>query len=150
MKHIRFTQAGYDALKKEEEKLKKLRPSVVEDLKKAREMGDLSENGYYKASRQKLSFVDSSLRRIDYQLKYATIIESSAKDIVAIGCTVTLDRDGKQVSFEVVGDLEANPSEGKISLLSPLGKALANKKAGDTAEIKTPQRTVSYSIISIK
>lgn len=149
MQRIRFTQTGYDALKQKLADLQQQRPLVIEDLKKAREMGDLSENGYYKASRAKLSFIDSTLRRIDYQLKYAQIISESNSNAVAIGKKVTLITGDRTMEFEIVGDLEANPSAGKISLLSPLGKALSQKKVGDTAEITTPQRTVIYKISSI-
>jgi len=131
MKRIRFTQAGYDALKKEYDALVLQRPHVVEDLKTAREMGDLSENGYYKASRAKLSFVDSSMRRIDMQLKYAMVTDSSKTDTVEVGSNVTIKTGDREMKYEIVGDLEANPSQGKISLLSPLGKALAHKRVSE-------------------
>jgi len=118
-------------------------------LKTAREMGDLSENGYYKASRAKLSFVDSSMRRIDMQLKYAMVTDSSKTDTVEVGSNVTIKTGDREMKYEIVGDLEANPSQGKISLLSPLGKALAHKRVSESAEIVTPQGTVSYTIIAL-
>ncbi|HZE86855.1 MAG TPA: transcription elongation factor GreA [Methylomirabilota bacterium] len=149
LKQIRFTKEGYEKLKSEYETLLKQRPFVIEDLKKAREMGDLSENGYYKASRAKLSFIDSRLQRIAYDLKHATIITVTQNGKVAIGCHVSLLFEDKTVTFQIVGDLEANPSEGKISLLSPLGKALVNKKVGEEAMIETPTGKRVYKIATI-
>jgi transcription elongation factor GreA len=149
MKRIRFTQEGYDNLKQEYEELVKSRPAAVEDLKKARDMGDLSENGYYKASRAKLSFIDSQLRKIDLELKHAIIFEKTNKDYIDVGSVVTLATNGREITYSIVGDLEANPSEGKISLLSPLGRALTKKRIGDEAFIQTPTNKIVYTIVNI-
>jgi transcription elongation factor GreA len=149
LKKIRFTQEGYDKLKLAFEELQRQRPSAVDDLKKARDMGDLSENGYYKASRAKLSFIDAQLQKIDLQLKYAEIVSKESGGIIDIGSTVVLTVNGKEITYTIVGDLEANPSEGKISLLSPLGRALMNKQSGDEAHIKTPAKTIVYKIVNI-
>lgn len=147
---IKFTKEGYEKLKIEHEDLLKQRPHAVSELKKAREMGDLSENGYYKASRQKLNFIDGQLRRTAHALKYADIIESSGQDIVEIGRTVTLS-DGKiERVYEMVGDWEADPSSGKLSLLSPIGKAIANKKVGDEVAIQIPAGVKHYKIIALR
>jgi transcription elongation factor GreA len=147
---IRFTKEGFEKLKQEHEDLLSQRPYAVSELKKAREMGDLSENGYYKASKQKLNFIDGQLRRTEHALKYADIIESGGADIVEIGKTVTLS-DGKiERIYEVVGDWEADPSAGKISLLSPIGKAITNKKVGDEIVIEIPAGKKIYSITALK
>src|SRR5437016_14076062 len=97
MARIRFTQEGYDKLKKEYEDLIKQRPAVVEDLKKAREMGDLKENGYYKASRAKLTFIDSRLFHLKNEMKLGIIVENNETSGVAIGNTVILS-DGEKES----------------------------------------------------
>lgn len=149
VKQIRFTKKGYEKLKKEYENLLKERPSAVLDLKKAREMGDLSENGYYKAARAKLSEIDRNLRKILFELKSAVVIAESNKNSIDIGSTVKLSTGKKEIIYYVVGDLEANPRLFKISLLSPLGKALENKKIGDTIKINTPSGRVSYKILDI-
>ena len=149
MNRIRFTKEGYEKLKAEYEELLKQRPAIVEDLKKAREMGDLSENGYYKASRAKLSFTDSRLRRLNLNLKYAIIVEETNKDVVNIGSKVVLSIGDKEVTYDIVGDLEADPSQGKISLLSPLGRALAQKKVGNEVILETPGRKITYKITNI-
>ena len=149
MKNIRFTKKGFDALKKAYEDLKNSRPSAVLDLKRARDMGDLSENGYYKAAKFKLTDIDRNLRKFLFELKSADVVKESNLDQVGIGRTVKLSDGAKESVFQIVGDLEADPTQKKISLLSPLGQALEGKKAGDKAEITTPKGKFSYKIIKI-
>ena len=149
MSRMRFTKIGYEKLKTEYEDLKKQRPAVVEDLKKARELGDLSENGYYKASRSKLSFIDGRLTTLSYHIRNAIIIEESASNTAEIGKKVVLTNEKKDLSYEIVGDLEANPIEGKISLRSPLGAAIAGHKVGDVIEFETPRGKTSFKITQI-
>lgn len=149
MKNIRFTKKGFEALQKTYEDLKNSRPDAVADLKRAREMGDLSENGYYKAARAKLSEIDRNLRKFLIELKSADVVENKNNHQVGIGHTVKLSDGKKETIFQIVGDLEADPSQKKISLLSPLGQALERKKIGDKAEITTPKGKLSYKIIKI-
>lgn len=149
MRNIRFTKKGYQQFKNDYENLLKQRPSAVLDLKKARDMGDLSENGYYKAARAKLSSLDHQLRTIAYQLKQATIIEEISTQQVGIGTTVVLTDGQKEISYHIVGDLEANPAEHNISLYSPLGKALAGKKEGDSVTLHIPSGNLRYTITQI-
>lgn len=149
MKNIRFTKKGFDELKKTYENLKNSRPYAVLDLKRARDMGDLSENGYYKAARAKLSEIDRNLRKFLIELKSADVVESRNNHQVGIGRTVKLSDGKREKIFQIVGDLEADPARGKISLLSPLGQALERKKVGDTAKITTPKGSISYKIIKI-
>ena len=149
MKNIRFTKKGFETLKKKYEDLRNSRPAAVLDLKRAREMGDLSENGYYKAARAKLSEIDKNLRTLLFELKSADVVKSSVNNKVGIGRTVKLSDGKKEIIFQILGDLEADPSQKKISLLSPLGQALERKKVGDRAEIITPSGKISYKIIKI-
>ena len=149
MQQIRFTKEGYEKLKKDYEDLLKTRPDAVEHLKKARDMGDLSENGYYKASKSKLSFIDVTLRKLSWELKQAVIIETKNLTTVDIGNKVTLNDGKKEIVYQIVGDLEANPSQGKLSLLSPLGRAIAGKQVGANVEIITPAGTITYKITTI-
>ncbi len=145
----RFTKTGYEQLKEEYAKLIAQRPAAVEDLRKAREMGDLKENGYYKASRQRLNMIDGRLTRISYNLKTAKIVEDSEKGTVGIGSTVTLVLHDKEITYQFVGDFEADPGTKKLSLLSPVGKAVEGKKVGDTVEVQTPGGKVLYIIKNI-
>lgn len=148
-KAILFTQEGYDALQKEQEDLKEIRKAAVEDLAKARAMGDLSENGYYKAARLKLSSVDHRIRHVKYLLRYGKIKAATSTDIIDIGSTVLVKTGGNEKQFTIVGGYESNPSEGKISHISPLGKELVGKKKGDTVKIATPSGVSSYTVLSI-
>ncbi len=146
---IRFTKIGLEKIKKDLENLVKDRPKAVADLKKARDMGDLSENGYYKSAKSKLSSIDYLLRKFSYQIKNAAVVQSNNKDYVEIGSSVVLKNEEREVIYHLVGDLEADPAEHKISLLSPIGRALENKKIGSKIEIVTPKRRVYYKLIKI-
>ncbi len=149
MDKIRFTQQGYDDLKKELEELLASRPAVIEDVQKARELGDLKENGYYQASKQKLRSIDSRVTRIKYYMKVGEIVSEKQSSGIGIGTTVTLKNDTREMTYAIVGDLEANPSEGKLSLRSPIGKAVEGKKQGDKVEITIPSGTVTYIITKV-
>ncbi len=149
MSTIQFTKSGFEKLKKDFEDLEKSRPAAVLDLKKAREMGDLSENGYYKAAKFKLSSIDHQLSVLKHQIKSAVIIENKNNQTINIGSLVTLEGSGEKITYQIVGDLEANPSENKISSHSPIGKAIFNKKAGDEVEINLPKGIVKYKVVKI-
>lgn len=138
MKRVRFTKSGIEKFRKEYEELINSRPDAVLHLKKSRELGDLSENGYYKASRAKLNSIDNRLMYLKMLFKQAVVIENPDAISAGIGSGVVLTENGADVSYQIVGDLEANPKEGKISLLSPLGKALEGKRAGEKVEFDTP------------
>jgi len=147
--HTRFTKTGFEKLQKEYEELKAQRPAVVLDVQKARELGDLKENGYYQASKAKLRSIDSQLMRMAYQLKTAQIVQESATGAIGIGSTVLFSLNGNDKTFQFVGDLEASPSEGKLSLLSPIGRAVEGKKVGDVVEVKTPSGVLKLEIKKI-
>jgi len=147
---MRFTKDGFDNMKAEYEELKRQRPAAVEDLKKARDMGDLKENGFYKASRQKLNFIDGRLTRLSYYLRNGLIISNSQGTSVAgIGTTVILSDGKKETVYKIVGDLEADPSGGKISLNSPLGSAISGHTIGDEISFRSPRGEVTFKIIKI-
>ncbi len=146
---IPFTEAGYAKLLEEKNKLEAQRPDAVENLRRAREMGDLSENGYYKASRQRLSFIDARLRRLAGLIKRAVIVASSGADAVEIGRTVTLRTGSREVTYTIVGGYESDPSRQTISHISPLGKSLIGKKTGDSVEVRAPAGIMTYTIVAI-
>lgn len=149
MKQIRFTKLGYEKLKNEQQNLIEERKLAVIDLQKARAMGDLSENGYYKASKAKLGSIDSRLRRYSNILEQAIVIESTNSSQVGIGSTVELSDGNVAKKFIIVGDLEADPIASKISLLSPLGKAVSGKKKGDTVVVQSPTGSKKYTITKV-
>lgn len=148
-KQILFTKKGLEEKQKEYDQLLASRPDAVKDLAKAREMGDLSENGYYKSARMKLSQVDRDLRHLKYVLKSAKVKEAVTKDVIDIGVSVILQNGEKIVTYDIVGTYEAIPSKGKISSSSPLGKALLGKRKGEKATLHIGDNTTTFSIIDI-
>ena len=148
MTNIFFTKAGLEKVKKEYKALTEKRKGAVETLKRAREMGDLSENGLYKAAKFELGNIDRALRQLSHYINKG-VLAAKPTGTIGIGSEVTLTEEGKKKEFFIVGDIEANPSENKISSNSPLGKALMNGKIGETVGVETPGGKKSYKIISI-
>lgn len=146
---IPFTRDGYQKIREEKEKLLSERPEAVEHLRKSREMGDLSENGYYKASRARLSFLDSRLRRVDRLIKLGVIVESRASDTVDIGTRVTITDGKNRLEYTIVGGYESDPSKHTISYQSPLGKSLMGKKTDEIITVYAPSGPKSYTILSV-
>lgn len=146
---MRFTKEGYEKLKEEHAALLAERPAVVLDVTKAREMGDLKENGYYQASKAKLRSIDSQLMRISYNLKTAKVMNGDASDGVTIGSTATFGNDDRELTYQFVGDLEANPAEKKLSLLSPIGRAIEGKMVGEKFDVDLPAGKTTYVVKKI-
>ncbi len=146
---IPFTKAGIEKLKQEQISLQNERPDVLEHLKKARAMGDLKENGYYQATRQKLNYIDGRLRRISFLLKYGVIISVQNRGQVEIGSKIIINDGKSDINYTIVGREESNPSQGSISHVSPLGKALLGKKEGEDVVLHAPIGKVIYRILKI-
>lgn len=148
-KTTEFTKEGFQALEAKYAKLKSERPHAVADLKKSRELGDLSENGYYKAARQRLSFLDRQLARTGYLLKNAAVREPTQSGKIELGSKIELQLDGEKLIYTLVGKEEASPIDKKISVISPLGKALLGKEKGDEVVVITPGGEVSYFVLNV-
>ena len=147
-----LTKEKFDELELELERLKTDgRREVTESLKIAKELGDLSENSQYIEARDEQQRVERRISEIEQMLKEAEIITKRAKkrDVVEVGATVEVSRNGDSLKFFIVGSSEANPIDGYISNESPLGRVLMGKKAGDTVEVKTPSGKTTYKIKSI-
>lgn len=152
-KKIYLTKEGLAELKKEyEELVNTKRPNVLSRVTQARNMGDLSENAEYVASREDLSFIDGRIDELEELLKQAVIIRDSRNynHAVKLGSTVTLHTRGKKEVFTLVGKWEADPKAKKISHESPLGKVLIGKKVGQKVQVEAPAGQISYTIVSIK
>lgn len=150
MAKIPFTQAGLDVLIKERDALLIDRPKVLEHLKRARELGDLKENGYYQSTKQRLGAVDSRLRHLTNLIKSAEVVETTqGGDTVQIGCTVTITDGKTERTYQIVGGYESDPSTGKLSHTSPIGKALVGKKMDETVAVIVPAGTITYTIVKI-
>lgn len=152
-KKVYLTKEGIAELKKEYQELNSdKRPKVLERMTQARSMGDLSENGEYTAAREELSFIDGRIDELEELLKQAVLIDEvkkTSKSVIGMGSTVTVKTNGKEEVFMVVGEWEADPANKKISHESPLGKALLEKKVGETVEVEAPAGKITYTILSI-
>ena len=146
---IPFTKEGYQKLLDDRKKFLAARPEAVKNLSESRAMGDLSENGYYKASRQQLSFLDSRIRRVERLIKLATIVESANTGIIDIGSTIRISDGTREYSYEIVGGYESDPFKKTISHLSPLGRALMGKKLHDIIDVHAPNGTKTYTVLSV-
>lgn len=149
-----FTKEGLKELQDEVELLKnKKQPGLVERVARARSFGDLSENTEYTNAREELAFVEGRIEELDDLIKKAKLIRTtsgnSKRDVVQLGCKVTVKANGENHTFEVVGEWEADPQEKKISHSSPLGKALMGRKIGETVEIEAPAGKIVYEIQKI-
>lgn len=152
MKTVQLTQQGYSDLQKEHQDLiKNKKPKAIDRLQKARAMGDLSENSEYTAAKEELAFVEGRIREIEDILNRAKVIESHSTGYkVEIGTSVTVSTDGRNETFEIVGEFEADPMNKRLSNTSPIGQALIDKKVGDIVEVTIPAGKVKYKIIEIK
>lgn len=149
-KTYRLTQEGVDELKAEHAALVAQRPQVADRIKHARELGDLSENAEYQTAREEQDRLETRISELENVLRNHQVIRKPKKDgQVRLGSKVTLKDGGKPLHYQVVGTMEADPSQGKVSDESPIGKALLSKKVGDRVEIRTPAGTDSYKIIKI-
>lgn len=148
-KQYQITAEGKQELEKELEELKARRGSVAEKISDARDFGDLSENAEYDAAREEQGLLETRIADIEEILLYADIIKSNGKGIIGLGSQVELTVNGKKVAYTVVGPVEADPLEGKISNESPIGVALFGKKVGDTATITTPKGEVTYTVAAV-
>lgn len=149
-KVLYFTKKGYEEKQEEYARLLASRPDAVKELTKAREMGDLSENGYYKGARMKLSSIDRELRELKHILKIGRVKEVNGNGLVDIGTTVTIKDSLGTKTFTIVGTYEADPKKGRISSSSPLGKLLLGKQVGETAIFVINDNKTTYTITAVE
>lgn len=149
-KLYQITEEGKRELEEELEELKSRRGAIADKIAEARDFGDLSENAEYDSAREEQGLVESRIAEIEDILLNAELIKSGSKTKVSLGSKVELKTGKKIVIYTVVGPVEADPIEGKISNESPIGLALMGKKVGDKATIKTPKGDIEYEIVSIQ
>ncbi|HEX4889652.1 MAG TPA: transcription elongation factor GreA [Alphaproteobacteria bacterium] len=155
MEKIPMTAHGFESLETEVRHLKTVeRPAIIKAISSAREHGDLSENAEYHAAKERQSYIEGRLMELEDKISRAQVIDVaklSGKD-VKFGATVKLldeDTEG-EITYQVVGEIEADVKAGRISITSPLGRALIGKKIGDAVEVNTPGGGKSYEILSVK
>jgi transcription elongation factor GreA len=154
MKRVPMTPEGHQKLKEELDRLVKVeRPKNVKDIAEARAHGDLSENAEYHAAREKQSFLEGRIQELQSSLSLAEIIDPSKinQSSVAFGAKVRVSDVDADVEYEftLVGTEEADVKSGKISITSPVARALLGKEVGDVAIVKAPARTIEYEIVEI-
>jgi transcription elongation factor GreA len=149
-----ITRNGYNNLHKELENMKKvIRPQVIKAIEEARAHGDISENAEFVAAKEQQSFVETKIREIEQKLANSEIIDNLnlPNGKVGFGSVVTLENlnNGGQVTYQIVGPAESDISSGKISITSPLGKALIGKEVEDKVTAQTPGGAKNYNILKI-
>ena len=151
-KTFTMTAAGKAELEAELEQLKtEGRVDIAEKLKVARSYGDLSENSEYDEAKSEQAKIEARIQELEYQLENAVIVDSSAGDKVSMGSKVTVLRktDNQEFVYEIVGFSQSNPSAGKISDESPVGKALLGASVGETVVVEAPIGNLEFEIKSI-
>jgi transcription elongation factor GreA len=156
MNKVPLTVTGANKLRAELEELKTVvRPRIIQAISEAREHGDLKENAEYHAAREQQSFAEGRIAEIEGKLSNANIIDVTKTDAngkVVFGATVEIEDidSGKVVTYQIVGEDEANIKEGRISVGSPIARALIGKEVEDVVVVKAPGGNIEYEILSIQ
>jgi len=154
MEKVPMTVAGYAALEDELRRRQQIdRPRIIQQISEARAHGDLSENAEYHAAKESQSLNEGRIAELEDKLSRAEVIDVSklSGSTVKFGATVTvLDEDTEEEKrYQIVGEAEADVKGGRVSITSPIARAMIGKKAGDTVEVKTPKGGKSYEILTV-
>ena len=150
------TKRGAEALKTELHKLKTVdRPWVINAISEARAQGDLSENADYDAAKERQGFIEGRIAEIEGKLSVAQVIDPSTLDAggkVVFGSTVQLEDEdsGAQVTYQIVGEDEADLKQGRVNISSPIARALIGKEEGDSVEVQAPAGAKHYEIVAVR
>jgi transcription elongation factor GreA len=153
---IPLTVAGVEKLKAELQRLKSVeRPAVIAAITEARSHGDLSENAEYDAAKERQGFVEGRISRLEANLALAHVVDPTSIDAdgrIVFGATVDLEdmASGNAVCYQIVGDDEADIRHGKISIESPIARALIGKSVGDVAEVQAPAGVREYEVLAVR
>ena len=153
---IPLTTTGAELLRQELHRLKTVeRPSAITAIAEARTHGDLSENAEYDAAKERQSFIEGRIKEIEAKLANAQVIDPKGVDAdgrCVFGATVELEesKGGESVTYQIVGDDEADLKKGKISISSPIARALIGKYAGDEVEVQTPGGVRKYEVLEVR
>ncbi len=154
MNKIPMTLDGFNRLQDELKRLKSTdRPAIIRQIAEARDHGDLSENAEYHAARERQGFIEGRIMELEDKISRGEVIDVSklSGKVVKFGATVTLadeDTDEEQI-FQIVGEDEADVSKGRLSVTSPLARALIGKGKGDSVEVTTPRGAKSYEVVKV-
>jgi len=127
------------------------RPEVIDRIRRARELGDLRENADYTAAREEQSFLEGRIQALEGRLRGAVVVEAppAGSGRVRLGSRVVVEHDGEETAFTIVGPTESDPSSGRISDASPVGRALLGAAAGDEVVVRTPRGDTRYRVVAL-
>ena len=153
-RNLVLTRAGYDETQRElSEILKVKRPEIVERIREARQLGDLSENFDYEDAKRQQAMLEARIRELKAILAHASVVDSAQSNgVVGIGSQITVKdlEEGDEDHYTIVGSTESSPADGRISHQSCVGSALMGKKAGDTVKVHAPGGVIKYEIVSVR
>ena len=156
MNKVPMTVVGAEKLQAEINRLKTVeRPRIIQAIAEARSHGDLSENAEYHAAKEQQGFVEGRIKELEHKLAHAQVIDPkslNANGKVVFGATLDLldEHGGQEVTYQIVGDHEADITAGKLSISSPIARALIGKEQGDVVEVRVPDGTRQYEILNIR
>jgi transcription elongation factor GreA len=155
MNKVPITADGYNRLQEELKRLKSIeRPAIIKQIAEAREHGDLSENAEYHAARERQGFIEGRLMELEDKIARAEVIDVSKLSgrTVKFGATVKLadEETDEEQTFQIVGEDEADVGQGRLSISSPLARALIGKTVSDSVEVSTPRGAKSYEVVDVK
>jgi transcription elongation factor GreA len=155
MMKIPMTAQGYARLQEELKRLKTVdRPAIIRAIAEARDHGDLSENAEYHAARERQGFIEGRVMELEDKIARAEVIDVSklSGKVVKFGATVTLadEETEEKTAYQIVGEDEADISKGRLSVTSPLARALIGKTLGDSVEVTTPRGARAYEVVKVK
>ncbi|MBV8777640.1 MAG: transcription elongation factor GreA [Alphaproteobacteria bacterium] len=154
MDRLPMTSDGYNRLQEEIKRLKmNERPAIIRAIAEARTHGDLSENAEYHAARERQSFIEGRLAELEDKVARAEVIDTTklSGSVIKFGATVTLadEETDEEQTFRIVGEDEADIKDGRLSVTSPLARALIGKGKGDSVEVSTPRGAKSYEVVTV-
>jgi transcription elongation factor GreA len=154
MNKIPMTADGYNRLREELKRLKTVdRPAIIRAIAEARDHGDLAENAEYHSARDRQSFIEGRLAEIEDKIARAEVIDVSklSGSVIKFGARVTLadEETDEEQTFQIVGEDEADISQGRLSVTSPLARALIGKRTGESVEVTTPRGAKSYEVVTV-
>ena len=152
-KEVFLTAKGFTEIETELDELKRVkRPGIINAIKEARALGDLSENAEYHSAREEQAVIEARIQELEYMIEHAVIISEEVSDTVKIGSSVVIRYDGEDDTeeYKIVGSTESDPFENKISNESPIAKALLGKKKGSKVTVESPNGKYDIFLVDIK
>lgn len=150
-KEMVITKEGLEKIKEELKQLKeKDRKEVIERIKSAKELGDLSENAEYDEAKNAQAFVEGRIQELEDMVKHAKVVEGAGGRKISMGSAITVECDGEKDEYKIVGPTESDPFSGKISYDSPIGRAMMDREIGEVVAVETPGGAMKCKILAVR